>query len=151
MPIRCPHCTLVSNNSHDEHEGYCGWCHDWTRDGPLFRHGAGSFVLNGDRQPVPATTAEAGAFLQSERCTVARDIIQCSGEPTLISTRFMTCRLGMRASQPLWFETVLMGGSKTLGELRYHSWDRAARGHRLVAHMARARRFAPTAGERHDD
>ena len=29
----CPRCQAVSANPNDIREGYCGRCHDWTRDG----------------------------------------------------------------------------------------------------------------------
>jgi ribosomal protein L37E len=30
--IECPVCGMVSYNTNDIVEGYCGHCHDWTRD-----------------------------------------------------------------------------------------------------------------------
>ncbi len=30
---RCPRCGMSSANPNDIREGYCGRCHDWTRDG----------------------------------------------------------------------------------------------------------------------
>lgn len=30
MSFTCPRCGAVSHNPHDEAEGYCGACHDWT-------------------------------------------------------------------------------------------------------------------------
>jgi hypothetical protein len=32
MPYTCPRCGMISHNPNDEREGYCGNCHDWTRD-----------------------------------------------------------------------------------------------------------------------
>ena len=31
-PFRCPVCNMVSHHPMDMAEGYCGNCHDWTRD-----------------------------------------------------------------------------------------------------------------------
>jgi rubrerythrin len=28
----CPRCGMTSHNANDVREGYCGNCHDWTRD-----------------------------------------------------------------------------------------------------------------------
>jgi Zn-finger nucleic acid-binding protein len=30
--FKCPRCNMVSYNRHDIEEGYCGNCHEWTRD-----------------------------------------------------------------------------------------------------------------------
>lgn len=29
--ITCPRCGRTSHNPNDVREGYCGYCHDWTR------------------------------------------------------------------------------------------------------------------------
>lgn len=32
--ITCPRCRRTSWNPNDVREGYCGYCHDWTRPDP---------------------------------------------------------------------------------------------------------------------
>lgn len=32
MSYTCPRCGMTSHNPNDEREGYCGNCHDWTRE-----------------------------------------------------------------------------------------------------------------------
>lgn len=32
--ITCPVCGMTSHNPNDVTEGYCGNCHDWTRESP---------------------------------------------------------------------------------------------------------------------
>lgn len=135
---------MVSFNPNDEREGFCDWCKDWTGGLPPVDSVAQLFVLDDDDQPVPAAdAAAAGAFLAESRCTVARDMLWCRGELMMLSTKFMAVRLGTRAGRPLWFETALFRGPTTVAELRYHTRERAARGHRLVAHLVRARRYSP--------
>lgn len=36
MSFTCPVCLRTSHNPHDEREGYCGVCHDWTRGKTAF-------------------------------------------------------------------------------------------------------------------
>lgn len=38
-PFTCPRCGSVSHSRHDAYEGYCGRCHDWTRDAPRYAPG----------------------------------------------------------------------------------------------------------------
>jgi hypothetical protein len=39
MSFTCPICGMTSHNPNDEREGYCGNCHDWTRELIIHRPG----------------------------------------------------------------------------------------------------------------
>jgi hypothetical protein len=93
------------------------------------------YILDKDRQAVPATVEQWGAFLSSPDRVVG----VCAVAGCIVSTVFLGVNHGLSDGPPLVFETMVFDGPMDGYQERCSTWQEAEEIHERVCAEVRAR------------
>jgi ribosomal protein S27AE len=108
--FKCPKCGSVSYNLNDIAQGYCGRCHEFTRDQVnQFMKSRGRYILNEQGEPVPEPNfLKLAAWMETANLHVADETIN----GVRVSTVFLCIDHNYRDNDtPILWETMIFGGA----------------------------------------
>lgn len=125
----CPICGAESSNPYDALEGYCGACHDWTRE-----RRSGLRYYDRDGKPI---TMRRWVDLSNDLayCNVRMTAVN---DEVSVSTIWLGLDHGFGSSTPVIFETMVFGGPLDQQMERYSTLIAAEAGHERWVAAARA-------------